>query len=124
MKGFKRLKNIILYSDSEPNEILIAMCHLICLPLAILVDFEIPNLFLMIIAMISGLYQLYATLWCDCINKRLFAVQFASLIAIGTIYNLVNQGILIGSRTGWLIIMVFSFWNVIRVFLEKINRNG
>jgi len=124
MKPLKRFKNIMLYSDSEPNELLIGLCHLVCLPLAIHYDFEVKNYFLGVLAMICGSYQIYATLISGCIKKRLFAVQLATLIAIGTFYNLVHQGIFNGSNTGWGLILFFSFWNMIRVFIEKIKRHG
>ena len=39
-RGLKKAKNLFWYSDSEPNEVLIAFCHLVCLPLAIAYDFE------------------------------------------------------------------------------------
>ena len=121
-KGLKRVKDIFWYSDSEPNEILIGMCHLIILPLAIHTDFEVKNYFLAILGIIAGGYQLYAALWCGCLNKRLFAVQFAVLIGIGTVVNLYRQDILTGSRLGWVLICVFALWNMIRVFQEKIYK--
>jgi len=121
---FKRARNIFLYSDSEPNEVMIALCHLICLPLTILADFETKNYMLMLLGFISGLYQLWAVLKKDCIKYRLIAVQVATAIAISTVLNLINQGIFYGSKTGWGIILLFAVWNTIRVFLEKTKRYG
>ncbi len=121
-KGLKRIKDIFWYSDSEPNEVLIGMCHLVILPLAIYTDFDIPNPFLALLGVIAGGYQLYASLWCGCLNKRLFAVQFAVLVGIGTVVNLFKQGLLNGSRAGWCIILVFALWNMIRVFQEKLYK--
>ena len=121
---FKRARNIFLYSDSEPNEVMIALCHLICLPLTILADFETKNYMLMLLGFISGLYQLWAVLKKDCIKYRLIAVQVATAIAISTVLNLINQGLFYGSKTGWGIILLFAVWNTIRVFLEKIKRYG
>ena len=120
--GVKRVKDIFWYSDSEPNEILIAMCHLFVLPLAIYTDFEVRNYFLAILGIVSGGYQLYAALWCGCLNKRLIAVQVAVLVGIGTCVNLYKQDILSGSRLGWIIICLFALWNMIRVFNEKVTR--
>ena len=121
---FKRARNIFLYSDSEPNEVMIALCHLICLPLTILADFETKNYMLMLLGFISGFYRLWAVLKKDCIKYRLIAVQVATAIAISTVLNLINQGLFYGSKTGWGIILLFAVWNTIRVFLEKIKRYG
>lgn len=121
-KGFSRIKDLFWYSDSEPNEVLIGMCHLICLPAAIWYDFAVPNPFLLVGGMIAGAYQLYAAAWCGCLNKRLFAVQVAALIGIATCVNLYRQDLLVGSGLGWVIIAFFALWNMIRVFNEKIYR--
>ena len=99
MKGLKRMKDIFWYSDSEPNEVLIDACYLFILPFAIYTDFNVVNPFLALLGIIAGSYQLYAALWCGCLNKRLFAVQFAVLVGIGTVVNLYKQDILNGSRT-------------------------
>ena len=122
MKGLKRMKDIFWFSDSEPNEVLIGACHLFILPFAIYTDFNVVNPFLALLGIIAGAYQLYAALWCGCLNKRLFAVQFAVLVGIGTVVNLYKQDILNGSRTGWVLILVFALWNMIRVFHEKIYK--
>ncbi len=122
MKGFKRARDIFWYSDSEPNEILIGMCHLAILPFAIFTDFIIPNWLLAVGGMICGGFQVYAAAWCGCINRRLLAVQLAVIIGVGTCVNLYSQGILNGSRLGWVLICVFAIWNMIRVFHEKLVR--
>lgn len=121
-KGFKRIKEIFWFSDSEPNELLIGMCHLFVLPLAIYADFEVKNYLLAAGGMIAGFYQLYAAAWCGCLNKRLIAVQLACIIGIGTCINLQAQGLLNGSRLGWIIICIFALWNTIRVFKEKLHK--
>lgn len=116
------MKELFWYSDSEPNEVLIGMCHVICLPAAIWVDFIVFNPFLALLGIVGGLFQLYASAWCGCLNKRLFAVQLSALIGIGTCVNLYSQGLLQGSRTGWVIIAAFAIWNMVRVFKEKLSR--
>lgn len=117
----QRLKEILIYSDSEPNELLIAMCHLICLPAAICIDFLNPDALLISVAMASGLYQSWAVFQ-NCIKHRYYAVQIATVIAFATCYNLNDAGLLEGSRLGWCIIFVFAMWNTFRVMLEKITR--
>jgi hypothetical protein len=120
--GLKRAKEIFLYSDSEPNEVLIAMCHLIALPASILFEYDNPMPFLCLGAVAAGLFQLWAVLYSGSIKMRLIAVQIATVIAIMTIENLAVEGLLTGSRLGWIIIGLFAAWNTIRVFKEKLQR--
>lgn len=122
--GIERFKEIFWYSDSEPNEVLIALCHAVCLPLAIIADFDDVQYWLMMFGIASGLFQLWAVLFSQCIKCRLVAVQFATMIALSTCVNLYIEGLLVGSRTGWMIILVFAIWNTIRVFKEKMEKHG
>lgn len=122
MKGYKRMKDIFWFSDSEPNELLIGFCHLIILPLAIITDFEVKNFLLIIGSIISGAYQIHSAAWCGCLKRRLLAVQIAVLISIVTCINLYSQDILKGSHTGWVLILAFAIWNMIRVFVEKLKK--
>jgi len=120
--GLKKARNIFLYSDSEPNEVLIAMCHLIALPASILFEYENPMPMLCFGAIAAGLFQMWAVLYSGSLKMRLYAVQLATLIAIMTIENLWAEGILEGSRLGWVIIGLFAGWNTIRVYKEKIEK--
>ena len=108
-RGLSKLKEIFWYSDSEPNEVLIAFCHIIALPASLLVEFDNPSL-LFILGSLGSM--------------RLLAVQVATLIAIMTIINLSLAGLMSGSRVGWIIIGAFAIWNTIRVFNEKLQRDG
>lgn len=123
-RGLAKVKELFWYSDSEPNEVLIAFCHLICLPLALVVEFDNPSAWLVLGGMGAGAFQLWAVVWKGCLKYRLIAVQIATLVAIMTVENLYMEDLLVGSRTGWVIILVFAAWNTIRVFKEKIDRNG
>ena len=123
-RGFSKLKEIFWYSDSEPNEVLIAFCHIIALPASLLVEFDNPSLLFIIGSLGAGAFQLWAVLWCGQLNMRLLAVQIATLIAIMTIINLSMAGLMSGSRVGWIIIGVFAVWNTIRVFNEKLAKDG
>jgi hypothetical protein len=122
-KGISKLKGLFWYSDSEPNEILIAFCHLIALPAALCVEFNNPSILLITMAVSSGLFQMWAVLWSEGLNMRLIAVQIATLIALGTVFNLSMEGLLNGSRLGWVIIAMFAIWNTIRVFREKLEKS-
>ncbi len=120
--GLKKARDIFLYSDSEPNEVLIAMCHLIALPASILFEYENPMPMLCFGAIAAGLFQMWSVLYSGSLKMRLYAVQLATLIAIMTIQNLWVEGLLEGSRLGWIIIGLFAGWNTIRVYKEKIEK--
>lgn len=121
-RGLKRAKELFLYSDSEPNEVLIGLCHLICLPLALATDFQNPSYILIAGALGAGGYQLWSALFSGCLSHRLRATQIATVVALATCENLWAEGLLMGSRTGWVLILVFAIWNVIRVTKEKLAR--
>lgn len=121
-KGIARAKEIFLYSDSEPNEILIALCHLIALPASILFEYENPMPMLCLGAVAAGAFQMWAVLYSGSLKMRLLAVQIATVIAIMTIENLWVAGLLTGSRLGWVIIGMFAGWNTIRVYKEKLKK--
>lgn len=122
-KGLSRLKEIFLYSDSMQTEILVAFCHLIALPASLVAEFHTVNISFFIIAIGSGMFQMWAVLWDGSLTMRLLAVQLATVIAISTIINLSMAGLMCGSRTNWIIIAIFAMWNTIRVFKEKLS-NG
>ena len=123
-KGIKRFKEIFWFSDSEPNEVLIAFCHILCLPAALISEFDTPSVLFILGAIGAGSFQLWSVLWNGTLKMRLLAVQIAALIAVMTVINLSVEGLMIGSRTGWIIIMLFAFWNAIRVFNEKLQKDG
>ena len=121
-KGLAKVKDLFWYSDSEPNEVLIAFCHIFALPAALCVDFDNPSIPLILAGIAAGSFQMWAVLWNGTLRMRLYAVQIAALIAIGTVENLFVGGLLNGSRIGWAIIMLFAVWNTIRVFKEKVEK--
>ena len=121
-KGVERAKEIFLYSDSEPNEILISLCHLIALPASILFEYENPMPMLCLGAVAAGAFQMWAVLYSGSLKMRLLAVQIATVIAVMTIENLWAAGLLTGSRLGWVIIGLFAGWNTVRVYKEKIEK--
>lgn len=121
-KGFSKFKDLFWYSDSEPNEVLIAFCHIFALPAALCVDFDNPSLILISAGILAGSFQMWAVLWNGTLRMRLIAVQVASLIAIGTVENLIATGLMNGSRIGWAIICLFAIWNTVRVFKEKLDK--
>jgi hypothetical protein len=120
-KGIKRFMEIFLYSDSEPNEVLIGVLHALILPFAM---FELgnPYLILQLIASFVGFFQLYAVLYDGSLRVRKLAVQFATMIALGTVINYYQMDMLKGSNFGWLLILIFAIWNLIRVTREHIEK--
>ena len=122
-KGFKKFKEIFLYSDSEPNEVLIGLLHAVILPFAML-EIGKPSIILQVMASLVGFFQLYAVLWNGTLKIRKWAVQAATLVAIATVVNYAWAGMLQGSHFGWLLILVFAIWNLIRVTREEISHNA
>lgn len=120
-KGYKRFNEIFLYSDSEPNEVLIGLLHAIILPFAML-ELGNPLLFLQIAASLTGFFQLYAVLYNGTLRIRKMAVQLATLVAIATVLNYCLNGMMNGSHYGWLLILIFAVWNLIRVTREQIAK--
>lgn len=120
-KGWIRFKEIFLYSDSEPNEVLIGLLHALILPVAMLEMME-PNNLLQIGASLVGFFQLYAVLYNGTLRIRKIAVQLATLVAVMTVVNYFMAGMLHGSHFGWLLILIFAIWNLIRVTREQFER--
>jgi hypothetical protein len=121
-KGLAKVKDLFWYSDSEPNEVLIAFCHIFALPAALCVDFDNPSIPLILGGVAAGLFQMWSVVWDGTLRMRLYAVQIAAIIAFMTVENLFVEGMLNGSRIGWAIIMVFAMWNTVRVFKEKMEK--
>jgi len=120
-KGFNRFKEIFLYSDSEPNEVLIGLLHAFILPFAML-EIGNPILLFQLGASLVGFFQLYAVLYDGSLKIRKWAVQAACLIAIATVINYSMSGLMHGSHFGWLLILIFTIWNLIRITREELSR--
>ena len=121
IKGLARFKEIFLYSDSEPNEVLIGMLHAVILPFA-MIEIGTPFLLFQIGASFAGFFQLYAVLYNGTLKIRKYAVQLACLVAIATVVNYTMSGMMKGSHFGWMLILVFAIWNLIRVTREELSR--
>lgn len=117
--GLKKFREIFLYSDSEPNEVLIGLLHAVILPVAML-ELGSPYALLQLAASAVGFFQLYAVLFNGTLKIRKWAVQLATLVAIMTVVNYTIAGMLHGSHFGWLLILIFAVWNLIRVTREEI----
>jgi len=120
--GFKRFKQIFLYSDSEPNEVLIGLLHAFILPIAML-EMGDPSLIFQILASGVGFFQLYSVLYNGNLKIRKIAVQLATLISVATCINYFMMGMLNGSHFGWLLILIFAVWNLVRVTRESLYKD-
>ena len=116
-KGLARARQIFLYSDSEPNEVLIGILHMAILPFAML-EIGKPWVLLQIGAHLIGAFQLYCVLYDGSLLMRKIAVQLAVLVSIMTVVNYWASGMMHGSHLGWILIMIFAIWNLIRVTRE------
>lgn len=121
-KGWVRFKQIFLYSDSEPNEVLIGLLHAIILPFAML-EMGDPSLIFQIFASATGWFQLYSVLYNGSLKIRKMAVQLATLVAVATCINYYMMGMLQGSHFGWLLILIFAIWNLLRVTKESLSKD-
>lgn len=119
--GIQRAKEVFLYSDSEPNEVLIGILHMVILPFAM---FEIgtPWIGLQIGAHLVGGFQLWCVLYNGQLRCRKWAVQAAVLVSIMTVANYTMAGMMKGSHLGWLLICIFAIWNLVRVTREEHHR--
>ncbi len=117
----KNLKELFLWSDSEPNEILIGALHAFVLPFAIL---EIGNIwYLQLAGILGGLFQLYSVGTKDIYCRRIACIV-AMTISFATVVDYITAGMMKGSQLGWFLILVFTLWNLIRVSKEYHYKNG
>tara|TARA_R110001606_G_scaffold76167_1_gene176255 strand:- start:18648 stop:19034 length:387 start_codon:yes stop_codon:yes gene_type:complete len=122
-QGLKKARDLFLYSDSEPNEVMIGLCHAVALPCTLVTDIHNSSYLFICIAISAGVYQIWSALLSGSLTHRLRSVQLASLIALLTVENLWSVGELNGSGIGWCIILLMAIWNTIRVTKEKLARN-
>lgn len=120
--GFKRFKQIFLYSDSEPNEVLIGLLHAFILPIAML-EMGDPSIIFQILASLVGFFQLYSVLYNGNLKIRKIAVQLATLVSVATCINYFMMNMLNGSHFGWLLILIFAIWNLVRVTRESLYKD-
>jgi hypothetical protein len=121
MRGLKKARQILLYSDSEPNEMLIGILHMCILPFAMMEIGE-PWFLLQVMAHLVGAFQLFCVLYDGRLVMRKIAVHLATMVSIATVANYTLAGMMQGSHLGWLLIMVFAIWNLIRVTREEMYR--
>ena len=112
-RAVKNIKDILTYSDSEFLELLIAFLHFILLPLAVLVEIGVrPEI--QVLAVLGGLFQLYAV-GIRNLTCRYISCYVAVLVSLLTVETYYSEGLLEGSRYGWLMIAIATIVNLFRV---------
>ena len=81
-----------------------------------------PSLVFQILASAVGFFQLYSVLYNGNLKIRKLAVQLATLVSIATCINYFMMDMLNGSHFGWLLILIFAIWNLIRVTRESLYK--
>lgn len=109
------------YTDSESNELMIGVLHMLILPVAML-ELGEPWAMLQVAAHLAGAFQVFCALWDGRLFMRKLAVQIASVISIATVVNYTLAGMMHGSHLGWLLICAMSIWNLYRVTNEQISK--
>lgn len=118
-----RLRQIWLYSDSQPTEIILALCNIFLTPLAIL--FEIGELYFYIsVVIISGLYQILCVTSDDIICRVRASMFTFGIYCASAILYLLTIGFPTPTHYGWIVFVIASFGSMGRVTREKIFRNG
>ena len=107
------IKDILTYSDSEFLELLIAFLHFLLLPLAIYVELGMQPM-VQALAVVGGLFQLYAV-GIRNLTCRYISCYVAVLVSLFTVETYYTEGLLEGSRYGWLMISVAAIINLFRV---------
>lgn len=107
------IKDILTYSDSEFLELLIAFLHFLLLPLAIYVELGMQPI-VQALAVAGGLFQLYAV-GIRNLTCRYISCYVAVLVSLFTVETYYTEGLLEGSRYGWLMISVAAIINLFRV---------
>lgn len=113
------LRDILLYSDSYLFELFVGALHAFILPFAIL---EIGYLWhVQLFGLCVGLFQLYAV-GMKILKYRVYACQFAALLALMTVVHYIEVGMMSGSHLGWALVMAMAILNLYRTFKEKLIR--
>jgi len=123
---FKGLKNLSLtwkYSDSQPTEIVLAICLMILAPIAL--GIEIGGLYIFRFLLIpAGIYQLICVA-----NGEIKCRLKASMIVFGLysasaimVYS--HIGFPTPTHYGWVVFVVASFGSMSRLIREKIYRDN
>ena len=115
------LKNIWVYGDGQPTEIILAVINIMLTPIALFMEvgcFGVFGLFLIA----SGIHQLYC-IACDNLKCRLRGAFFTFSAYFGTlIMYLGSIGLPTPSHWGWVVLAFASFSSLLRIKKEQLHR--
>ena len=118
---YKALREVWVYSDSQPTEILLAMVNIFLTPIATYMELG-PLLLFQLCLIIAGVYQLL------CIaNGDISCRLRASLITFGMYASTLLMyldcvGLPTPSHWGWFVLVFASFSSLRRIKREQLNR--
>ena len=128
-KKIKNLRNILLYSDSEPTELLVGLISGLMVPLFLWRSHnEIMALYFVFILL--GVYQIGAVICSNFVAREracLFTMATYIVMFLNTTIISVYLKFPIGYELHWLFLAVISLWNLKRVSVDKRRyrrRNG
>jgi len=128
-KKIKNLRNILLYSDSEPTELLVGLISGLMVPLFLWRNHnEIMALYFIFIGL--GLFQIGAVICSNFVARErasLFTMATYIVMFLNTTIISVYLKFPIGYELHWLFLAVISVWNLKRVSVDKRRyrrRNG
>ena len=118
-----RLRQVWMYSDNQPTEIILALANIFIVPFALSMEVG-TGLFLSLIPAISGIHQMICVA-SDEINCRVRA----SMICLGVylasaVMYLITIGFPSPTHYGWLLFIIAAFGSMSRLSREKIYKNS
>jgi len=109
----KKIREIYLFSDSQPTEITLAVCLAVLAPIVITIEIGFMPILLMFI-MFTGIFQLYCVSIEDIkCRMRSATLSVGGYLAVFLIY--VIKGTIFVSPTHWgWFVLAFSSWGVFK----------
>lgn len=120
---YARLRQIWLYSDSQPTEIVLAICNIFLAPIAILNEVG-PLYAYTSLVIISGIYQILCVASDDLTCRVRASLLTFGIYCASTIMYITHIGLPTPTHYGWIVFIIASFGSMGRVTREKIYRNG
>ena len=119
LNRFKKLKNVWLYSDSQPTEILLAVVNIFSTPIASYIELG-PVLLVQIFMVLTGIYQLWCVSNGD-LKCRLRASLFTFGMYFATLLMYIGMiGIPTPTHMGWFVLFIASLSSLLRIKSEEI----
>lgn len=120
---FSRLYQVWVYSDSQPTEILLALCSIFLVPTAIIT--EVGSFYFYVgISILSGIYQIMCVARHDLKCRVRASVITFSVYCATVIMYLTHVGFPSTTHYGWLVFVLAAYGSMSRVTKENVYRNG